>query len=401
MKHKLIVIFVFIFSSSCQFTGQNKMSKEQISSFHKSIVTIDSHTDTPMNFIRDDFDFAKRHDPFTTGSKIDIPRMDEGGLDGIFLAVFIGQQERTVQGNLMAKRKAYQIFDSIHAVCNRNSDKLEIATDAHDIGRICEKEKHAVYIGMENAYPIGNDISLIDTFYNLGARYITLCHTLNNDVCDSSTDPNGAEYSGLSDFGVEVVKRMNKLGVMVDVSHASDETFYDVMEISDKPVIASHSCARAICNNPRNMDDKMLKLLAEKGGLIQMCILSAYVETPLPNPLRDSAKNAVRTKHGNYYELDDVGKQAFIKGWYAVDQKFPAVLADVKKMVDHIDHIVQVAGIDHVGIGSDFDGGGGLKDCFDVSELSNITAELLARDYSSEDIQKIWGGNLLRVMEKQ
>lgn len=400
MKNYFILGFAVFILQSCATESLNNMSEDEFIEFHNSLITIDSHTDTPLQFTRDDFDFGEKHDPYTSGSKIDIPRMDEGMLDGIFMAVFLGQRERTEEGNKVAKQKAIQIFDSIYSVVDSYSDKLEIAFGPKDVSRIAKDGKHAIYIGIENGYAIGNDLDLIDTFHNIGANYITLCHSLNNDICDSSTDPDGFEHDGLSEFGVAVVERMNELGIMIDLSHASDKSFYDVLEISKNPVIASHSCARALCDNPRNLDDEMLKALAENGGVIQMCILSAYVESPEPNPLRDSAKNAVRELHGNYYELDDIGKQAFIEDWYKVDRDFPQKLSNVKKVVDHIDHIVKVAGIDHVGIGTDFDGGGGVEDCYDVSQLPNITKELIKRGYSEKEIRKIWGGNLLGVMKK-
>jgi membrane dipeptidase len=226
---------------------------------------------------------------------------------------------------------------------------------------------------------------------------VTLCHTNNNDICDSSTD--SLEHGGLSSFGEEVVVRMNDLGMMVDVSHASDDSFRDILEITRAPIIASHSCARALCDNPRNLSDELLLKLKENGGVIQLCLLSAYIETPEPNPRRDSARQAVRDKHGNYYDLDQTGKDAFLVDWFAVDRDFPRKLSTVSKAVDHIDHIVDLIGIDHVGIGSDFDGGGALEDCYDVSEMGNITLELVRRGYSARDIKKIWGGNLTRVMK--
>ncbi|MEN8226154.1 MAG: membrane dipeptidase, partial [Bacteroidota bacterium] len=176
-----------------------------------------------------------------------------------------------------------------------------------------KKGKHAIYLGMENGYPIGNDIELLDEYYEKGIRYVTLVHSINNDICDSSTDT--IEHGGLSAFGSEVVTHMNDLGIMVDLSHASDDSFYEVIEQSRAPVIASHSCARALCDNPRNLSDEMLLKLKENGGVIQMCILSAYVKAPQPNPERDSARQAVRTKHGNYYELDEAGKEGFRVDW--------------------------------------------------------------------------------------
>ncbi len=398
MRTLFSLTLILVVMSGCNSDSPKTLySKQEVLELHNSLYTIDSHTDTPMSFTQTDFDFGKRHDPYSSGSKVDLPRMKEGGLDGIFMAVFLGQRERSPEGNQKAYEKTLQIFDSIYSV-SENLDDIEIVRTKKEFLRNTSDQKQSFFIGIENGYAIGNNIDLIDTFHNLGARYITLCHTKNNDICDSSNDT--TEHNGLSEFGEKVVKRMNELGMMIDISHASDETFYDVLELSTQPVIASHSCARAICDNPRNLDDEMLKALAENKGVIQMCILSAYVETPLPNPERDSAKKAVWEKHGNYYELDDKGKAAFLEDWYAVDRNFPAKLSNVAKVVDHIDHMVEVAGINHVGIGTDFDGGGGVEDCYDVSQLPNITAELLKRGYSKKEIQKIWGGNLLRVLNQ-
>jgi membrane dipeptidase len=192
---------------------------------------------------------------------------------------------------------------------------------------------------------------------------------------------------------------MNDIGMMIDVSHASDSAFYDILALSGTPVIASHSCARALCDNKRNLDDAMLKALAKNGGVIQMCILSDYVKTPDPNPARDSARTALRVKYRNFDNLNDEEMKQARKEWYALEEDFPQKLATVSDVVDHIDHIVKVAGIDHVGIGTDFDGGGGVEGCYDVSQMKNITVELLRRGYTEKAIAKIWSGNLLRVMK--
>jgi len=193
---------------------------------------------------------------------------------------------------------------------------------------------------------------------------------------------------------------MNELGMLVDVSHASDSAFYDVLKISNKPVIASHSCARALCDHPRNLTDDMLRALAENGGVIQMCILSDYVKKLEQTPERIEAEKAFREKHANWSNYTEEERKAGIRDWYQLDVDYPQNLATVSDAIDHIDHIVKIAGIDHVGIGTDFDGGGGLKDCFDVSELGNITLELVKRGYTDEDISKIWGGNFMRVFEE-
>jgi len=193
---------------------------------------------------------------------------------------------------------------------------------------------------------------------------------------------------------------MNRLGMMIDVSHASDSSFYDILRKTRSPVLASHSCSRALCDNPRNLDDAMLLALAANNGVIQMCILSDYVKTPTPNPERDSARAAVREKFRNFDNLTDEEMKQAHKEWYAIEDQYPRELATVSDVVDHIDHIIDVAGIDHVGIGTDFDGGGGVTGCYDVSEMGNITLELVTRGYTKKDIRKIWGGNLMRVMNE-
>jgi membrane dipeptidase len=314
----------------------------------------------------------------------------------VFFAVFTSQGPRTAEGNAKAKAKTEMIFDSIDAAVKRNSAMCGIATNPKEAYKLVKDGKSVVFIGVENGYPIGNDLTNVKHFYDRGARYITLCHTKNNDICTSSTDT--ANTTGLRDFGKEVVREMNRLGMMIDVSHISDQSFYDVMQLSKVPVIASHSCARALCDNPRNLTDEMLKALAKNNGVIQMCILSDYVKKPLPNPERDSARMAVRKKYNNFQDLKDELWEAASADWHAIDDKFPQKLATVSDVVDHIDHIVKVAGINHVGIGTDFDGGGGVEGCEDVSEMGNITLELVKRGYSKKDIEKIWGGNLMRVM---
>jgi membrane dipeptidase len=326
--------------------------------------------------------------------------MEIGGLDAAFFAVFIGQGERTKEKYIEVNQRAIEIFDAVAKEIDRHPNRASIATHSEDVYKLKKQKKRAIYIGVENGYPIGEDISILQDYYNRGARYLTLCHTRNNQICDSSTDPNGSEHDGLSSFGVEVVKELNRLGMLVDVSHISDKAFYDVLEVTTQPIFASHSCARAICDNPRNLNDDMLKKLAEKGGVIQICLLSDYVKKSPPQPLRDSAQNALRLKYGSFRNLSpDTYKQA-IEEWYQIDEKYPPVLATVSDLVDHIDHVVNLVGIDYVGIGSDFDGGGAIEGCKDASEMMNITVELLRRGYNEKDIKKIWGENFLRVLRQ-
>ena len=366
---------------------------------HNEVFTIDTHCDTPLNLYRTEFNLAERHDVKSTGTKVDFPRMKEGGLDAQFFAVFLSQGPRTNEGNANANKQAFEILHTIYKDVEASPGLAQIARTPKDGYAIEKTGKRAIYIGIENGYAIGHDLSMIEKFWQQGVRYITLCHTSNNDICDSSTDKKGAEYNGLSPFGTDVVKEMNRVGMIIDVSHISDSSFYDVLRISKVPVIASHSCSRAICDNPRNLTDDGLRALAKNGGVIQMCILSDYVKTPNPNPARDSAWAVVRIKYNNFSGLTPEQEKTAWNEMREVSKKFPQKLATVKDVVDHIDHIVKVAGIDHVGIGTDFDGGGAVSGCFDVSEMGNITLELVKRGYDEAQIRKIWGGNFMRVFK--
>lgn len=285
MRNLLILILL---STVITVSAQNL--EEKAAKIHNAVFTIDSHTDTPLMFFNSDFDIGKKHDGHKGEGKIDIPRMEEGGLDAVFFAVFIGQGERDSIGHAKAYEKANQIFKATQKAVNKYPKKAKIATTAEQAYQLEKEGKRAIFLGVENGYPIGNNLDYINHFYKLGARYITLVHTRNNDIADSSTDKNGAEHNGLSLFGVKVVKRMDELGIMIDVSHASDSTFYDVLELTTKPIIASHSCARALCNNPRNLSDDMLRALAENGGVVQMCILSDYVKKIEQSPERLAAE---------------------------------------------------------------------------------------------------------------
>jgi len=374
--------------------------KKRAEKIHAKALCLDSHCDTPLNILYKNINLGERHDPIKSGTKVDYPRMKEGGLDASFFAVFIGQGKRDTVSNAKAKETALQVFDAIHKSIKENPNLVEAAFNYDDVKRIEKTGKRAIYIGMENGYPIGTDIKNIDEFYHLGARYITLCHSSNNDICDSSTDENGAEHNGLSAFGEEVVKKMNNMGMMVDVSHISDKSFYDVINLSKVPVIASHSSARAICNHPRNIDDNMLKALADNGGVIQLCILNRYIKEQPENSEREAAVKALNEKYKNFTDLSDDEKKEASLAWDQIHKDFPDVPATVSDAVDHIDHIVQLAGIDHVGIGTDLDGGGGIQGFFDISEAGNLTYELVKRGYSKKDIEKIWGGNFLRVFKE-
>ncbi|MGQ9802062.1 MAG: dipeptidase [Candidatus Saccharicenans sp.] len=369
---------------------------------HKKIVTVDTHCDTAMMLLRGNWNPAERHDPEAPGSgKIDLPRMKEGGLDAEFFAAFVGQGPRNEQGYAQARKRTEELIQAVKAMVQANSNLLGLALNPDDAYRLKKQGKLIAFLGIENGFAIGRDLGLIKYFYDQGVRYITLCHSSDNDICDSSTDRAEPEDKGLSDFGRQVVRECNRTGMIIDISHASDRSFYDVLEASAAPIIASHSCARAVCDNPRNLTDDMIKALAAKGGVIQICFLSAYVKKPRPNPERDKALAEFRAKYGNWRNIQDEElRRKIMEEMQEVNRKFPADLATVQDLVDHIDHVVRLVGVDYVGIGTDFDGGGGVQGCNDVSQMINVTVELLRRGYSPKDIEKIWGKNFFRVFNR-
>ena len=399
IKYFLLVIAGILFFTACS-NITNTNTEILVEEIHSKYLTIDTHVDTPLRLLDTSFNIALYNNPSSGRSKLDFPRMKAGGLDAAFFAVFVGQGERTPEGNLAARDKAVEICELIHKTITDNNNLAELALTPADAYNIKKDGTRVVFIGMENGYPIGKDISLVKYFYDLGVRYITLCHTKNNDICDSSNDEMGPEHNGVSEFGKNVIEEMNRLGIIIDVSHISDKAFFDVLEYSEAPVIASHSCSRALCDNPRNISDEMLRKLAENGGSIQMCIFTEYVNKPEPDKGRDSAVAAFRAKYNEMKNLTGEEEKDYRIGWRELNSKFPRKLAAVADVVDHIDHIVEVAGIDHVGIGTDFDGGGGVDGCFDVSQMKNITRELIKRGYSKEEIGKIWGKNLIRVFRE-
>jgi len=282
--------------------------------------------------------------------------------------------------------------------CTKYSHMAQVALNSNDAVRLEKEGKCAIYIGMENGFPIGTDISRVSEFYKRGVRYITLCHSYNNDICDSSTDKKGAEHNGLSAFGENVVKEMNRLGMIVDVSHISDKAFFDVIATSKAPVIASHSSVRSIAKHARNMSDDMIRALAKNGGVIQICLLDDYIKNPdTTSVYYQKRKELNRIYDEKFDAMSEQQKTELRREWRSLSEKYPKPLPTVADYVDHIDHVKKLVGIDYVGIGSDFDGGGGVDGCADVSQFPNITAEMLRRGYTEEEIMKVWGANFFRA----
>ena len=402
---------LFVFLSLCLGCNENVLKRiygteteseliERALLIHKKVLTLDTHADTPLRMIEPGFSMSDRHDPNETGSKVDYPRMIEGGLDAIFFAAFVAQDIRDDKGNFRAKNLCIQMIDSILSSIQQNSDVVGLALNPEDAYSLEKEGKRAIYIGIENGYPIGEDLSNIETYYKKGVRYITLVHSSNNDLADSATDPAGPEHNGISEFGSKVVKEMNRLGIMVDVSHGSDAVFYDAIKISKAPIIATHSNARSVTNHKRNMTDDMLKLIAKNGGVVQLTMLSNYLRDPVPNITAEKLKKELLSSIKSIDQMTTLEKETMRKRLNEIDDNYPIAPANLKNVVDHIDHIVNVAGIDHVGIGCDFDGGGGINGVFDVSQVMNITIELVKRGYNEDQIAKIWGGNLIRVFSE-
>ncbi|MDJ0633860.1 MAG: dipeptidase [Xenococcaceae cyanobacterium MO_188.B29] len=380
-----------------------KSAEERTVEIHNEVLTVDTHIDWPIQqFLNPDFNPSIRN---TLGKwdsgQWDLVRMQEGGLDAVFMSIFTIQRERTDEGHTKAKEIALQQIESTQKMIADNPDIAEIALTPEDAYRLEKAGKRAIFMGMENGYPLAQDLSNIKLFFDLGIRYITLTHSKNNDLGDSSTDKQ-QEWGGLSPFGEEVVQEMNLLGMMVDISHVHDETFWDVIKLTKAPVIASHSSARAIRNVPRNMSDEMLKAIKENGGVVQVCFLDNFIKKMEQSPERKAALEQLKEERAAWVrgELSQVEIEKFREKYWQIEQQYPKNRPTLAEAIDHLDHMVEVMGIEHVGIGSDFDGGGGLVGFDDVSQMPNITQELLARGYTKEEIRQLWGGNVMRVFNE-
>jgi membrane dipeptidase len=391
----LLALLLFPLVSYAQ-TG-NQPIKKKAAKIHAKALVIDTHADVPINMMKDGFDVAIAHDYEKDGSQIDFPRMKQGGMDGMFFAVYLAQGKRTPEGSAEAKQKALAIFDKIHEAVRLHPDVASIATSSKDAYRLKKEGKRAVFFGMENGWPIENDLKNLKMYHDLGLRYITLSHSINNDICDSSTDPDGPEHQGLSKFGEEVVQEMNRLGIMVDISHVSDSTFYDVIKLTKAPVIASHSSCRALCDVPRNMTDDMIKTLAKNGGVIQINFVPGFIKKPAVQ--QELSMRAIRLKL-RQTDLSPEDKKLLQDEMKEMNKKNEQHLPTVSDAVDHIEHVIKLTSVDHVGIGMDLDGGGRVKGLNDVSQVGAITEELVKRGYAAREIEKIWGGNIMRVLDK-
>ncbi len=369
---------------------------------HRDLLTIDTHCDTPLHMLDTTWDIGAVHPAGSPDrGKVDLGRMENGNLDALFFAAFVSQRTLIPENYQKARTAAENLISLIELMVRKYPDRIRLATTPAEIRRNTAAGLLSACIGIENGFALGHDLSSLQTYRAHGVRYVTLCHTKDNDICDSSTDPTPDRWHGLSPFGREVIAEMNRLGILVDLSHASDEAFYQALAASRTPIFTSHSCVRALCDHPRNLSDAMLKALAARGGVVQMCILSEYIKTFPANARREAAQDSIDRVYGAWDAITTPERrQAKREAWNQIDERFPRQLATVAEVCDHIDHVVQLVGIDHIGIGTDFDGGGGVRDCNEVSQLSAITAELMRRGYDRKDLGKLWGGNFLRIFQQ-
>ena len=419
---KFILLLSVIFSLVACKNNSNKYDdeislNERAKAIHDRVITLDTHCDINVKNFTDSINYTQNLE-----SQVNLPKMKAGGLDVAWFIVYTGQDTLTTEGYAKAYENAMSKFNAIHKLTSDIApNEIELATTSDDVRRISESGKKVAMIGIENGYPVGLDIKNVEKFYNLGARYMSLAHNGHSQLCDSNTGEADDIWlhNGLSDLGKEVIKEMNLLGMMIDVSHPSKEAMKQMIQLSKAPIIASHSSARALCNHSRNLDDEQLEWMKENGGVVQTVAFKAYlntekidkraeIETKLAKEIMDSMQvkwidrkdlRKINPKERDiYYEHYDLMVSIRKRKLAKIENLPPAV--DVTDFVDHIDYMVKKIGLKHVGISSDFDGGGGIEGWSDASETFNVTLELVKRGYTEDEIEMLWSGNLLRVLDE-
>lgn len=420
MKSTLaLIILISLLQNNIMAQGNihSDIEYKKAKQIHERIITIDTHDDININ------NFTKEHN-YTQDlpTQVNLPKMRKGGLDVTWLIVYTGQGNLNDLAYTKTYKKAIEKFNAIHRLVEVYApNEIELALNSYDVKRIHSSGKKVAMIGVENAYPIGTDISNIKTFYDLGARYMSLSHQGHSQFCDSNTGEKDTIWlhNGLSEIGKKAVIEMNRLGMMIDVSHPSKKAFLDMIKISKAPLIASHSSSRALCNHSRNLDDEQLLLLKKNGGVIQTVAFAGYVNFE-KNKNNINAKKEVLEKlakengftilkRNQRKELSKAELDNYNNKFKDLKIKAKPLIAEANKnsppvnvsdFVDHIDYLVKLIGIDHVGISSDFDGGGGINGWNNASETFNVTFELVKRGYNEDEIAKLWGLNLLRVLDE-
>ena len=367
---------------------------------HDAAIVLDTHLDTPANLARPGWDIADDHAHEGDLSQVDLPRMKSGGLDGGFWVIYTAQGTRGDAGKQAARDHGLERLVAIREMLASHADTMELALTPDDALRIATAGKRVSFISMENAAPLAADPSLLVAYHALGLRMLGITHVLNNDFGDSSTDAKGAEWGGLSPAGKALVAEANRLGIVLDASHASDAVFDQLLALSRAPIVLSHTSADAVFDHPRNIDDTRIRRLAEKGGVIHVNAFGGYLTDIPKRPEREAALKALSEKFGPESRLSVDAAPAYLRERRAIEARYPVKRATFEDYMAHLLHIIKIAGVDHVGIGADWDGGGGVVGMEDVSALPQVTQRLLDAGYSEDDIRKIWGGNLLRVLRE-
>ncbi|MBO9623795.1 MAG: dipeptidase [Sphingomonas sp.] len=386
MKHAVLPILLA--TTACAATHASTPQGD--TTLHQRTLTLDTHLDTPVHFARPGWNFGERHSLATDIAQVDLGRMDSGDLDGGFFAIYTEQGPVTPEGFAAAKAFAFKRLGEIHAMLAKFPDRIALATRADDAARIDRAGKRFAYISIENSYPLGEDLSLLGEFYRQGVRLASPVHFRVNQFADSATDK--PKWNGLSPLGRQWVAEMNRLGMVLDASHASDAVLDQMIELSKTPVLLSHSGTKAIYDHPRNLDDARVRKLAASGGAI--CVNSAYLAKTRPSATRSALSD--QTEH--MAEMSPAEQADLTRRLRAAEQAEPANDADFETYMRAVLHLIQVAGVDHVCFGADWDGGGGVRGFEDIDALPKVTERLRAAGYSPADIEKMWSGNVLRLL---
>ena len=395
MSRKIIFTSLF-FSLTLASVAQTVSPKAR--EIHDSAIVIDTHADTPQRFLDENYDIGST-DPNDKGH-ISLDKMKAGNLGAEFFSIWV--EPETNQGHFA--RHTLDLIDSVYEQAARHPDRMMMAFSVADIERAHREHKLAALLGIEGGHSIENDVHVLRDFYRLGVRYMTITWSNTNEFADSSGDAHNDKiehHNGLTDGGKQIVQEMNRLGMLVDVSHVSDKTFWDTIAVTKAPVIASHSSARALTNHPRNMTDDMLKGVAKNGGVVQVNFYNAFIDDNYRKAAEAQSKNRDAAVKANAEKLKAEGKTPTYLDADRIEREWAAKIQrpPLSSLIDHIDHIAKIAGVDHVGLGSDFDGVSGAtpQGIDSAADLPKITQALLDRGYSADDIRKILGGNLLRV----
>jgi len=369
---------------------------------HERLMVLDSHLDTPANLAKPDFDIMADNPSVIGEVQVDLPKMTRGGLDGGFWVIFTPQGPLTDEAYDAALTGALKRQDEILAMAAAHPESFELAYSADDAERIAASGKRVVLQSIENSYPLKLDISNLQTFYDKGVRMVGLIHFRDNQFGGSATDFTSPDSKGLTDLGKDLVREANRLGMVVDGSHSSDASVKDMIEISTTPVILTHTGLKSVYDHPRNISDEFLKEIAAQGGVIQINAYSGYLEQLEDSPERRAALEGLKAEFDGVdpFSADDETKARYFARMTEISEEFPAPRSTFEKFMEHMLRALELVGPDHVGMGADWDGGGGVTGMEDVSFLPKVTERLLAEGYTEEDLAKIWGGNLMRVLRQ-